>query len=103
MDAATHPAAGIPCNFYCCPPRHALELLAERPASREEVLVNFGPFFANKGWRLVDARRAREADVTEWQQRLFCRIGNGSILATPDPLRTTTAEPWLLFVEGVVL
>lgn len=102
MDATDHPVEEDSCTFYCRPPYHAVPLLTAPGAWREEVLVSLRPYFAARGWRLVDATRAREADVEQWRSQLVHRVVGTSAQSTLDQLASADAEAWLLLVESAV-
>lgn len=101
-DSTVHPVDGEACTFYCHPPYHAVPFLAEPGAGRQDVLENLRPYFAARGWRLVDAKRAHEADVAQWRRTLVYHVLGNSPQAVLDRLAPVDAEPWLLLVEPAV-
>lgn len=98
MDITKHPD-GLPCNFYCRPPHHAVGVLADPPTSPAALLADVQVYFRAEGWTVLEARPAREADLAQWRQR--CTLGFHPDGTCETQVRADdTAEPWLLIVEA---
>ena len=76
------------CNAYCRDGGHALCVLTEPGRDPQAIIENLRAFNAAQGYRIVDIKPAREADISVWQQRADWR----------HEIYPDQTAPWLLFV-----
>ena len=81
------------CSAYCRDGGHACLTLALPEGSKEEIIEAARPFYLSRGYAILRAMPAHEADVSEWQQRPGWH----------RPIAPAQTAPWLIFVEPLDL
>ncbi len=87
------------CSAYCVPPRHCTESLARPDLTAADVRQGWTYYVEPYGWKVVDVREAREADVGVWYQTMNWGMDHTDGYMTQPGALPPAAKAWLVFIE----